>query len=214
MPNWCFNYSTFICPSKEIYDKLLDSIKNNNWFETFAPLGLDPEKYENGWDYHKALQVWHTKWNAQNIEIHNQNAKEHKIEVTFETAWSPPIGVYNIMYNNFNIDVSSNYEEPGCDFLGHCFFSKEYNDGFDEEFTFPTNKEELDELRNIIGIGSDLDNFMYSTWEDLLEQWENEDDDDDEDDDEDDDDDDDDDEAESEEECTEENVNDDEVITM
>jgi hypothetical protein len=40
MPNWCYNSATFICPSKEMYDKLLQSIKQDNWFDTFASLGL------------------------------------------------------------------------------------------------------------------------------------------------------------------------------
>jgi hypothetical protein len=204
MPNWCFNFTTFICPSKEIYDKLLESIQNNNWFETFAPLYLDSEKYENGWDYDKALEIWHTKWSPQDVEISTQIVEENKIEITFETAWSPPIGVYSIMFKNFNIEVISHYEEEGCDFFGRCYFTNQ--EQIEESFCFPTDKKDLNETRNLIGIDSDLDNFMSSTWENLLERWEEEEEDDDDDDDENEDKDEEEEEEEDEEEADEDGI--------
>ena len=69
MPNWCHNLATFTCPSKEIYDKLLLSMKNDNWFEIFAPLGLDKDEFENGWDYIVAIEKWGTKWSPCDLEI-------------------------------------------------------------------------------------------------------------------------------------------------
>jgi hypothetical protein len=209
MPNWCYNFATVTCPSKEIYDKLLDAIKQNVWFETFAPLDLDPEIYENGWEYYKAIDVWKTKWGATDVQILRQdedgdeyhdsdgetvnNIDDRKdsltLELYFETAWSPPTGVYSIMNKNYGIEVTALYDEKGCDFFGRCIYSKEQE--FDETYEFPTNKEELEELRKVIG--SELDDYLSSTWEILEEEWDAEycDEDDAEDDAEDDDDDDD-----------------------
>jgi len=175
MPNWCYNFATITCPTKETYDKLLNSILQNTWFETFAPLNLDPEIYENGWDYHKAIDVWKTKWDVTDVEILNQYDNELLLELSFETAWSPPTGVYSIMSKNYNIDITAFYDEEGCDFFGRCIYSKDKE--FDETYEFPTNKKDLEELRKVIG--SELDDYMYSTWERLEEEWDDEDDDDD-----------------------------------
>jgi len=167
MPNWCYNFATITCPSKEIYDKLFNAIVQNVWFETFAPLGLDNEVYENGWDYNKAIEIWKTKWSARDVEILNQYDDELQLELSFETAWSPPTGVYSIMNKKYNIEVTAFYDEEGCDFFGRCIYSKEQE--FDESYEFPTNKEDLEELRKVIG--SELDDYMYSTWERLEEEW-------------------------------------------
>jgi len=186
MPNWCYNFATIICPSREIYDKLLNSIIENKWFHTFAPLNLDPEIHENGWDYSKAIEIWKTKWDANDVQILNQYQDELILEITFETAWSPPIGVYSIMKKNYGIEINAIYDEEGCDFFGRCIFSKEQE--IDETYNFPSNRKELEELRKIIG--SELDDYMYSTWERLEEEWKQEEDEEDEEEDEDEDEDD------------------------
>jgi len=168
MPNWCYNHATITCPTKELYNKLLNAIEENIWFETFAPLGLDSKIYENGWEYYKAIDVWKTKWGATDVEILNQYEEELLLELSFETAWSPPTGVYKIMNKNFDINITAFYDDEGCDFFGRCIYSKEQE--FDEHYEFPTNKEQLEELRKVIG--SELDDYMYSTWERLEEDWE------------------------------------------
>ena len=179
MPNWCYNFATITCPSKEIYNKLFDAIVKNVWFETFAPLELDDEVYENGWEYNKAIEIWKTKWSARDVEILNQYDDELQLELSFETAWSPPTGVYSIMNKKYNIDVTAFYDEEGCDFFGRCIYSKEQE--FDESYEFPTNKKDLEELRKVIG--SELYDYMHSTWERMEEEWIKDDDDDDDDDD-------------------------------
>lgn len=170
MPNWCYNFATFTCPSKDIYDKLLLSLQENKWFETFASLGLDEETYENGWEYCAAIKTWGTKWTPSDIEIVNTDEDKLTIEISCYTAWSPPTEVYNKMNKEFNIVTDGIYEESGSEFFGRCFYEngEEVNDTYD----FPSNLEELNELRKIIG--SDLDDFMTSTWEQLQEHWENE----------------------------------------
>ena len=173
MPNWCYNFAQLTCPAKDVYNKLIDSITNKCWFTTFAPLNVD-----NKWDYNKAIERWKTKWDPDSIEIVNKDDELYTIEISFETAWIPPTGVYTIMNKNYNIETVAYYEESGCEFFGKCVFSKD--EEIDETYDFPSNKEELNETRNIIG--AELDDFMSSTWEQLEEQWQQEDDDDDDDD--------------------------------
>jgi hypothetical protein len=170
MPNWCFNFATIISPSREIYDKLLNAITENKWFQTFAPINLDPEIHENEWDYVKAIEIWKTKWAATDVDILNQYDDELLLEIRFETAWSPPFGVYSIMKKNYGFEINAIYDEEGCEFFGKCIYSKE--EELDETYNFPSNKKELEALRKVIG--SELDDYMYSTWERLEEEWQQE----------------------------------------
>lgn len=172
MPNWCYNSATIICPSKNVYMQLLDAIKNDKWFETFAPL----EQCNNGdsdesWRFDSALDVWHTKWPPNDLVIGNEDDINYIIEVSFDTAWTPPTGVYSIMYKNYSIETTAYYYELGCEFFGRCMYDS--NTEMDETFDLPSNKKELIELQK--KIGSELDDFMTSTWECLEEQWDEED---------------------------------------
>jgi hypothetical protein len=71
------------------------------------------------------------------------------------------------MNKNHNIETVAYYEESGSEFFGKCVFSK--REEIDETYDFPSNKEELNETRKIIG--EELDDFMSSTWEQLEEIW-------------------------------------------
>jgi hypothetical protein len=170
MPNWCHNIATFTCPSKDIYDKLLFAIQNDNWFETFAPLGLDKEEFENGWDYNVAVEKWGTKWSPCDLEILTTDEENMIIEISCDTAWSPPNGVYKTMNKEFNIVTEAVYEELGSEFFGRCFY--ENGKEVDNSYEIPSNLQELNELRKVIG--TDLDDYMTSTWEQLMEDWQNE----------------------------------------
>jgi hypothetical protein len=44
----------------------------------------------------------------------------------------------------------------------------------DETYDYPDDMNELEELRKTIGIESDLDEYMNSTWINLQEMWEEE----------------------------------------
>jgi len=161
MPNWCYNSATLICPSKEIYDKLLQSIKEDNWFDTFVPLGLE-------YKYELACEMWGTKWSPYDIIINNEDEDNFTIDISFETAWTPPLGVYKKMNEKYSIHTTAFYEELGCEFFGKCVYkdSEQTNECFD----IPSNEEELLEIQE--KISSDLNDYMLSTWEYLEEQWE------------------------------------------
>ena len=167
MPNWCLNSATFICPTKTIFDELLESINNDTWFQTFASLGLDKNEYQDGYERTRALEVWHTKWTPQSIEVLDTVDDTFTIVLSFETAWSPPIGVYGKMKSDFNIYTTAFYEELGCEFFGRCIFSKEQE--LDETYDVPSNITDLNNLREVLG--SELNDYMESTFEDLEQQW-------------------------------------------
>lgn len=77
---------------------------------------------------------------------------------------------YNVKRcKEYGIATSAFYEEPGNEYFGKCAYSQ-YEE-WDDIFDYPSNKEELDALRQEIGMGSDLDEFMSVTWEQLEEEW-------------------------------------------
>jgi hypothetical protein len=172
MPNWCYNNANFTCPSKEVYIKLLETIKNNTWFDTFAPLELDPIIYPDGYDNLKACEIWNTKWCPTEININYEDENDFIIDIMFETAWSPPTGVYKQMSKNFNIDLIAYYNEEGNGFFGKCMYSKKENLEVEDVYDYPINEDKLEELRKHIGIGSDLDEYMNCEWINLREMWE------------------------------------------
>jgi hypothetical protein len=112
MPNWCSNSATFVCPNKEIYDKLLQSIIDNNWFETFAPFGIEND--------------YSDKWIPIDIDIGNKDESKLTIDICFDTAWSPPINFYCLLNKNFSIETTAFYYELGCEFFFFFFFLKMY----------------------------------------------------------------------------------------
>jgi hypothetical protein len=160
MPNWCYNSATFVCPSKEVFDKLIQSLNDNTWFQTFAPLEME----------NSASDKWGSKWTPIDIDIGNKDETKLTIDISFDTAWSPPLNFYCFMNKHYSIQTTALYYELGCEFFGRCVYSRCIE--MDESFDIPSNKEELTVLQK--QIGNDLNDFMMTTWEELEEQWENE----------------------------------------
>jgi len=167
MPNWCYNFVYFACPDKNIYDKLILSLMDDAWFETFAPLGVDLEKNPDGWDYKKALEIWGTKWGPSELEVLNDDKEDFLLDIGFNTAWAPPQGVYKKMFEDFGIESSAFYYETGCEFFGWSKYNKDIC--FDDSYTLPSNKKELEKIQK--EIASELNDFMEPTWDALQEQW-------------------------------------------
>jgi hypothetical protein len=169
MPNVCYNYATFVCPSKETYNVLLQSIKDNNWFQTFAPLveGINDSDY---YDRELAWEKWGTKCIPDELEINNSYDESYTIEVSFETAWNPPGAVYNTMFENYSIKTTAYYYELNCDFFGRYVYSEK--EEIDEVYDIPSNQKDLEELQN--NIDSDLNDYMMCIWDYIAEQWEDE----------------------------------------
>ena len=165
MPNWCHNHTCITCPTKDLYDKLIESIENEKWFSTFAPLEFQVD--ENGeeiWDMTEAYSKWGTKWEPNELELRNCAEEDLCIELSYDTAWCPPLEIYKTMYSTNNILVTTYYYESGEETFGK--YDSEDGDLF---YSYPSNKEELMELR--VSIPEDIYCFMESEWENLQELW-------------------------------------------
>lgn len=147
MPNWCNNTFRLSGPKAKVeglYKKFKDT---NEVLETMYPCPeelKDSEKYpadgssrpelvkKYGYDdwYGWCVNNWQTKWDvdAENLE-YREEGDTGIIEGWFDSAWSPPIGVYDhFLSENEDCSIQSYYYEGGCDFAG------EYCDGSDDCF--------------------------------------------------------------------------------
>ena len=141
MPNWCSN-SIEIQGTKEQINKFvsfLDEKNGKDWFDFFLPT---PENLSNdGW-YEWNVQNWGTKWNcdAQDwMKVENPNDDESSVTFWFDSAWSPPIALYEHIELNSPLNVKASYNECGMGFVG------EFVDGSDDYYEYE-NLEDLDEI--------------------------------------------------------------------
>ena len=172
MPNWCYNTVTLECPDEILYDKLLESMKNNKWFSTFAPLTSNTIDDENNecWDTSEALEKWGTKWEANELEVVHCDVETFIIQISFDSAWSPPTIIYNTMKKDYDINVTAYYYESGMDYFGKYEIN---NLGeVDDNYNYPSNKKELEELKK--NVSPELNDLMECEWERLEEMWEEE----------------------------------------
>ena len=68
--------------------------------------------------YDWRLQNWDTKWDAYEVSIDDDDPDQ--LEVSFETAWSPPEAICHAMREQYpDLSVSWFYDEPGMEFAGY-----------------------------------------------------------------------------------------------
>jgi hypothetical protein len=171
MPNWCYNYVIITLPTADLYNKLLESVENKNLFSTFVPLGTEIDDDGNEvWDYDTACVKWGTKWEANEIEVCNNDYDTLTVNLSFDTAWSPPFYVYDTMFEEKNIFTTAYYYESGQEFFGK--YQPSDVNKIDDHYGYPSDKEELENLKKMIS--SDIYDFMECEFEGLLERWEEE----------------------------------------
>jgi len=81
--------------------------------------GLQPKPRQTFDWYSWNVENWGTKWDAcDNVRV--GSVGESKLEITFETAWTPPEPVVEAMAKRWTqLAFLLHYGEPGCDFGGH-----------------------------------------------------------------------------------------------
>jgi len=100
---------------------LLEKIKeietsNNSLFESLV--GIDDSGEGHMKDrFQLNVNGWGTKWDVQGNEI-NPSYGETSIELSFDTAWSPPVGFCQMLTKLYGVKCELQYEEPGNDFYG------------------------------------------------------------------------------------------------
>lgn len=87
------------------------------------PANLKKYGFSNWYDFQVAR--WGTKWDAYEIDTLADTGDT--LTLTFDTAWSPPVGIYQTMHEK-GFQIEATFVEQGCDFVG---FWKDGNDRTD-----------------------------------------------------------------------------------
>ena len=114
MPNWCGNQLILRHSDKSKFEALVEELSKGEdrveLFKHFRPRPLTEE--ENWYDWNVAN--WGTKWEAN---VHYSNVQDDEITIDFDTAWSPPVDLYeHITKDGWEIEAA--YSEPGMGFVG------------------------------------------------------------------------------------------------
>ena len=154
MPNWCSNSLTLTAASVKEADELYRHLKKDELDEGWTFFGFFvPEDWdEDNW-YWSRVEAWGTKWDAHIIDVNW--VSDTDVCLTFDTAWGPPIGVYEAAVEQ-GWGVHATYYEPGMGFVGS------FIDGDDEYYEYHSCQT-VEEIRD--HIPDDLDEeYGISDW--------------------------------------------------
>jgi hypothetical protein len=126
MPNWCLNKLTVEHTDVSMVDRFEKAYNLGKACEEFLPLPEGEDWY--GWQ----INNWGTKWDigadmgTDREEYHGLKATrvDSQVSCSFDSAWSPPIGLYDKLVE-LGYTVRASYWEPGMAFCGI------WNDGAD-----------------------------------------------------------------------------------
>jgi len=124
MANYCWNWVSIEGP-KETLDIIEERFKKyDDWQGTFTEfsrmvLGLEPEvvpEHETSNEMFSRIYIYGTKW----WEFEIERVGEDCMNISGDSAWSPPIGLLTMMTKVFDVKIEGEYSEPGCNFGGFC----------------------------------------------------------------------------------------------
>ena len=117
MPNWCLNKLTVSHSDPVMMERFVNSYNAGTVCNEFIP---KPHDIGDGW-YDWCIQNWGTKWDIGAGEDERYGLKAtvvgNEASCSFDSAWAPPIGLYNELIE-LGYDVHASYFEPGMCFCG------------------------------------------------------------------------------------------------
>lgn len=153
MPNWCSNSLT-LKHDKEKIDLLEKQLQESDVF--FQHLCPRPADQDTNW-YEWNVENWGTKWDVNVNDGYVERLDDNTLQLSFETAWSPPIAFYDFLFED-GWDVEARYYEPGVGFIG------EYDNSIDDcwEIDF-SDQESIDavpvELAEHFGLYEEVESY-------------------------------------------------------
>ena len=185
MPNWCNNHITITGPNKIIdrIEKIAKEEDNKDGLLQFMypmPAELRDTTADGTEDkamiektgysdwYSWAVDNWGTKWEVCEFfgvdrQHLNDSLDESTISLSFDSAWSPPIGAYEqFLVDNENCSLVARYYEGGCDFMGIW-------DNGDDRCYQPSNYKSDDTFFDS-GDGKEIDDYFGIT--ESMAEWE------------------------------------------
>lgn len=121
MPNWCLNKLTVSHDDPAMMERFVKAYNEGKLCNEFVPL---PEDIGDDW-YGWRVDNWGTKWDV-GADVGTEKEEWYGLKATvvgneatcsFDSAWSPPIGLYKeLELRGFRVIAS--YFEPGMSFCG------------------------------------------------------------------------------------------------
>ena len=127
MPNDCYN-GMEVSGTPEALQQFKDSlalpnIKGESVPFAFSQLVPVPEDQKNNW-YEWCYANWSTNWEPYDVDI---SIFEKSVEISFYTAWGPPINWIRAVCKKIpDLVINLNYEEPGMDLYGEISAGGDY----------------------------------------------------------------------------------------
>jgi hypothetical protein len=121
MPNWCANKLTVEHDDPAMLDRFVRAYNAGTVCNEFIP---KPTDIGDGW-FDWCVTNWGTKWDI-GADIGTEREEYHGLRATvvgnqancsFDSAWSPPIGLYEKLVE-LGYNVKASYWEPGMAFCG------------------------------------------------------------------------------------------------
>jgi hypothetical protein len=145
MPNWCDNSVRLSHSDKSKVDAL-EAVLQSEDKAVFQHLRPRPESEEENW-YDWNVNHWGTKWE---ISIIDWERHDNEIWISFETAWAPPIALYEYLHD-LDWKVEGLYHETGMAFCG--IWSDGDDDYYEYDFSSLEDLEALPmELQDFTGL--------------------------------------------------------------
>jgi hypothetical protein len=171
MPNWCNNTVEISHTDKAQMEALVTAINEGKFCNHVIPVpedlhivagslgdaeeqkkleddtarNLETHGYGNWYDF--CVNEWGTKWDVDPynpIELDPEWDKNNKVTFGFDSAWSPPLGVYEALVEQ-GFSVRGYYYEGGMNFAGI------WEDGVDDFYEIPGNSADAaDELPSVL----------------------------------------------------------------
>jgi len=129
MPNWCANNVKITHKDTSKLSELRDAYKRGELMEHFMPTPKEPDdptkllgqgkpiKFDGSEDWHSwRVNNWGTKWDVGGKDAFSDDTPEGLV-LSFDTAWSPPIGFYEYMKKQ-GFGIRASYFGPGMGFCG------------------------------------------------------------------------------------------------
>lgn len=148
MSNWCLNKLTVSHADKAAMDRFVAAYNKGKVCNEFIPM---PDNIGDGW-YDWCINNWGTKWDV-GADEGTEKQERYGLKATvvgneascsFDSAWAPPIGLYEKL-DELGYKVHASYFEPGMCFCGV------WADGFDNYIEY----REKDMIP--VGIWNDFD---------------------------------------------------------
>jgi len=124
MPNWCQNVVYIGNEDKSKLDSIVTELDKGDKAQLFNTILPNPS---GEWDYNWSVENWGCKWDASVYEYSINDVGA--LYISFDTAWGPPIALYDFLYQN-GYDVEAFYREEGMAFAGW------YIDGEDNYYEY------------------------------------------------------------------------------